>query len=782
MSVIKALLRLVLGKRLPTWEGAIPVDELERPVVVRRDRFGVAYIDAETDHDVWYGLGFCHGQDRAGQLEITLRVIRGTLAEVAGPDTLSIDRLSRRLGLARAARAQLEVADADVRAQLEAYTRGINAGMLRGGRKVAHELALLGARPTPWEAADAQGFSALMCFALAANWDIELVRLRLLERHGPEALAALDPTTPEWLDATLPPRSRAPSAADALAADARAFAELVGVGGGSNAWVVAGRKTATGRPLVANDPHLPAQVPPMWYLARLATPRWRCAGATFVGAPAMGPGHNGTAAWGVTALHADVTDLFLEEVGPDGASVRDGDGFAPCEVRIETIRVKGKPDVVERVLETPRGPIVGPAFDGAPAALSMAASWLRPRPYRGLVGIHEARTVADFARINAQASTANTAICFALADGTIGWLGSADVPVRRLGHGTVPLPGWDPRVGWEGVVDKAKMPFGVDPAAGFFVTANNAPVGVDEGAAGHEAAFLGVDWLDGYRATSIGAALARRDDWDVAGSLGLQTDTTSPVWPEVRDAVLAVEAPEGVAREAQALLAAWNGDVAADSAGASLWVFFASALIGRIVREKAPEEVAAALGRGTTELLPYNLLFTRRLSHLSRLVREQPAGFFAGASWAEVIGEALGEALGALRAGFGRDEARQQWGRVRKLWLRHPFGDKRPLDGVFNVRGLVCGGDASTIAQASVDLEDPTKNAIGVATLRAVIDVGDWDASRWVMLGGQSGNPMSPHYTDQAPLFARGEALPIWWSDTKRDEATAYTLTLKPTS
>src|SRR5690606_993198 len=155
---------------------------------------------------------------------------------------------------------------------LDAYARGVNAGMRQGGRKRAHELALLGCPPTPWEAADAQGFSVMMCFALAANWDIELVRLRILTRHGPDALAALDPATPEWLTATLPPGSAAPSAVDALAADARAFSDLVGLGGGSNAWVVAGRKTASGRPILANDPHLPPQAPAMWYLTRLRTP------------------------------------------------------------------------------------------------------------------------------------------------------------------------------------------------------------------------------------------------------------------------------------------------------------------------------------------------------------------------------------------------------------------------------------------------------------------------------------------------------------------------------
>ncbi|TNF38279.1 MAG: penicillin acylase family protein [Deltaproteobacteria bacterium] len=772
--MLKHLFRFVMGRRLPTHQGTIRVAGPDAAIRIRRDRYGVPYIDAETDHDAWFGLGFCHGQDRGGQLEIVKRLLDGTLSAVAGPDTVPLDRLSRRLGLGRAAAAQFAAADADIRAQLDAYAAGINAGVRRGARKLPHELGLLRCAPTPWTGADVQGFCVVITFALAANWDIELVRLRILREHGPEALMALDPTTPEWLHATTPPLERAQGAVDRLAADVSAFTRLMGLGGGSNAWVVAAEKTATGRPILANDPHLMPSAPAQWYLASLRTPRWAAAGATFAGAASLVVGHNGHAAWGVTAAHIDVADFFVEEIGPDGASVREGDAFVPCEVRREEIAVKGKPPVVEEILETPRGPIVSPAFGEDGVALSLSASWLQSRPYRGLLGIHHVRSPDDLRAAFTQSSASNTTVAYADVDGHIAWLAAADVPLRRFGSGTVPLPGWDPRVGWDGFAPPETLPFVADPKAGFIATANNAPRANPE-----EGPFLGLDWLDGYRATTIGTALAARDDWDVAATLALQLDTTSRPWRELRDLLLMLPEADADAARGLALLRAWDGDLGPDTIGGTVFVHLLSELARRIVERHAPRVAAAALGEGATAFLPHNLLVTRRTSHLVRILREQPAGWFER-SWPEEIADALATVTRELTKRYGKSPERWAWSQVRPMTLLHPFGDKKPLDALFNVNGVKSRGDATTVAQGAVDPRAPTANPIGVPTLRSVIDVGAWDEARFVLLGGQSGNPLSPQYADQVPLWERGETLPVYWSEDRIAEAARLTLTLEP--
>ncbi|HWC31402.1 MAG TPA: penicillin acylase family protein, partial [Dehalococcoidia bacterium] len=373
---------MTLGSRLPQTSGTLRLPGLKAPLQVRRDGFGIPQIEAQNDDDAWFGLGFCQAQDRAFQLELRLRTQRGTLSQLFGEQTLSIDRLSRRVGFVDSSRRQLAVLDADVRAQLEAFVRGINAGLTAGAERNAPEFAMLRSRPTLWRAEDVLGQGKLLSFVLVGNWDVELSRYKILTADGERALRDLDPAPYPEEQVVVTTGSAAGAAIDRLTEDLRRFAAVAGAAGGSNAWAIAGSKTASGRPIVANDPHLEASLPPHWYLARLRTPEWSIAGAALVGAPGIGSGHNGFAAWGVTAGLVDTVDLFIEDVGPDGRRVRRGDGWEACELRSEVIEVKGRSPVTEEVLVTPRGPIIGPALSGEVGAVSMRAAWLDARPAR----------------------------------------------------------------------------------------------------------------------------------------------------------------------------------------------------------------------------------------------------------------------------------------------------------------------------------------------------------------------------------------------------------------
>ncbi|MFV1999992.1 MAG: penicillin acylase family protein, partial [Acidimicrobiia bacterium] len=388
------MMRLVFGKRLPITSGSIELSGIRGPVTIDRDRWGVPYIKATNDADAWFGLGFTHGQDRAFQIEILLRAMRGTLSGLTGPDALPIDRLSRRIGFHRSALKQLAALDDDIRETLDAYARGISEGSTRGGT-IAHEFALLKSSPTPYQASDVLALMKLTAFLLASNWDSELVRYKMLLEDGAEAVKALDPTYPEWLPQTMIPGLAAGDAVDRLSVDLETFETVVGLDGGSNNWALSGDRTDSGLPIVANDPHLGPTHPSHWYLARVATPDWAVAGASLLGSPGFPVGFNGHCGWGVTAGLTDNTDLFLEEIGPDGTSVRIGGDFVQCEVHIETIEVKGGDTVVERVLETLHGPIIGPALSENEAAISMRAVWLDARPLRGLLDLHRVETVGD---------------------------------------------------------------------------------------------------------------------------------------------------------------------------------------------------------------------------------------------------------------------------------------------------------------------------------------------------------------------------------------------------
>ncbi len=772
MSVVRSLFGLLLGKRLPITEGTLAVEGLNDAVRIRRDGFGVPYIDADNALDAWFGLGFCQGQDRSWQLESLMRVVRGTLAEVIGPDAVPIDALSRRVGFSHYAQKQLAVQSEDMRAALSAFAAGVNAGRKLGGRKKAHELALLKTEPSQYEAHDVLALFMLMAFLLASNWDTELARHKILLAHGAEVLLALDPTYPEWTTVTTPPGAIAGPAFDALASDLAAFTSFTGMGGGSNNWAISGSRTRSGRPLLANDPHLVPVAPAHWYLASVRTPQWGVCGASFVGAPGVIVGHNGTAAWGVTAAMIDNTDLFIETVGADGRSVKQGDGFVACELRTERIEVKGGAAVEVDVLETPRGPVIGPALDGDLGAVSMSAVWLQPRDMRGLLELHQASSFESFRKPFENFPSLPLNMVYADTHGDIGWQLVGLAPLRKRGYGTIPLDGSDPAVGWEeDLVPFDEMPRALNPAEGFVATANNQPRVEGTGP------FLGIDFAEGYRVQRIGEVIAGRDDWDLLGSGSLQMDTVVLPWRDMRDIVLSAPASRPDAARALEILRSWDGRADADSEGAAVYELFIADLVSTLVSAKAPSSKELVMGRGFSGLTLHTSFFFRRASHLVRLLREQPEGWVE-VSWPEAIAASLAAAVTTLQALRGNQS--WAWGQVRTLTFAHAFGEKAPMDKVFNLGPFPWGGDASTVGQAAVNLLAPTDNSPFTTSMRMTVDVGNWDENRFVLPGGQSGNPFSPHYRDQLDLWRAGDAIDIAWSEQAIQRRTKATLLLQP--
>lgn len=779
MNLLHLVVRTLLGRRLPITRGTLRVSGLHGRVRIHRDRWGVALIEADDDRDGPFALGFCHGQDRAFQLEILLRVARGTLAELVGPDALPLDRLSRRIGFTRAAREQLPILDADVRESLEAYSRGVQAGIGLGCPKPPHEFALLKARPTPWQPLDTLAVTKVLSFRLMANWDAELARLKVLAADGPDALAALDGAYPEWQKVISPVGANAGRSVDRLADDLKAFTAWSSLGGASNNWAVGGARTASGRPILANDPHLDATLPSHWYLASLRTPKVAVAGATFVGGPLFLVGHNGTAAWGLTAGLADNTDLFLEEIGPDGASVRQGGGYVPCRFVEEVIPVKGGAPITERVLVTPRGPVISPALEQTPEALSLRATWLDPLPVVGFFRLPGVKSFDEFRAAFAHWPVSTQNLAYADTSGTIGWQFVGRLPLRKNGSGTIPLRGADPDAGWrDEPVPFEQMPYLRNPPRGFLATANNLPVSEGQGP------FLGADFLDGYRYEAIHRALEHRRDWDVASTMRLQTDQYAIAWEEMREAVLAAEPADLDSALALDLLRGWDGRVTAASAPAAVYELFVAEMAVRVAKAKAPNGWKWVVGAGLSPLTPYNFGCFRRTAHLVRLLREGPAGWFSR-PWPAEVGDALGEAVRHLRSRLGPLPAGWAWGQARPLILRHPLSRKpgqlgRALGRVFNLGPVPCGGDADVINQAAVQPLGPLEPTNNIPSLRAVFDVGAWENSRFVLAGGQSGNPFSPHYGDLFELWQRGEGVPIAFTiDEVRREAVE-TLELAP--
>jgi penicillin amidase len=773
MDIAKVLFRFVLGRRMPIIEGTLSVLGIQDALIIRRDGYGIPYIEATNEADAWYGLGFCHGQDRAFQIEGLLRVIHGRLAEIVGPKALPIDRLARRIGFALSAKEQYDRLDQVSQQMIQAYARGVNEGIAFGCDRVAHEFSLLGTKPTPYQPEDVLGMVKFMSFNLASNWDVELTRYKIILEDGPEALAALDHTYPEWQPVSAAPTRIAGPAIDHLAHDVAIFKATFGPGGASNNWAIRAERTATGRPILANDPHLPPALPAYWYLAHVRTPEWAVAGASFAGTLGFLSGHNGTAAWGMTAAMLDNTDLFIEEIGPDRESVRQGERFITCPAREEIIKVKGRKPVVERVMITPRGPIVGPAFEGEFGALSLSATWLKPLPIKGLLQIHRARTFEEFQAAFADWPILPLNMAYADTSNTIAWQMVGTAPRRRRGWGILPLPGWDTQNGWEeDGVPFAEMPFLKNPADGYLATANTQPLPSGEGP------FLGVDWLDGYRLNRILQSLGGRNDWDIASTARLQTDQTSLPWQEIKDKMLSLPRQHPLVRQALDILEIWDGIVAVDCVAATIYELFMAEMIRRTVKAKAPKTWRWVISQGYTPLIPSTMNALRCMGQLVKLLCEEPDGWFER-SWPEEISDALATVVAYLKKRYGANELHWSWGHIRTLTLKNPVGERPPLDQIFNLGPFPWGGDANTVGQSSVDPLNPLGNPLFIASHRMVIDVGNWDECQFILPGGQSGNPTSPHYDDLLPLWQKGTGVPIAWSPEKIEAGTKAVLKLE---
>ena len=453
--------------------------------------------------------------------------------------------------------------------------------------------------------------------------------------------------------------------------------------------------------MLANDPHLAPAVPPHWYLARMQSPGWAVAGAALPGTPAIAVGHNGNCAWGVTAGLTDNTDLFLERIGTDGRSVLEDGEYVQCETRREEIRVRGAKPVEEEVLVTSRGPIISPALDGELGAVSMRAVWLDALPVRGFLGTQEAKTFEEFRAPFADWPILPLNLVYADTHGNVGYQLVGQAPRRRRGFGTVPSAGWIPRAGWEEEgVPFDEMPRSLSPACGYVATANTQPEPHGSGP------FLGIDWIDGYRLGRIAEALEERSDWDVDSTAALQMDVKSMPWAEMRETVLAGPPGNAETRAARELLESWDGRMASDSVGATLFHFFLAEMSRRVARARAP----------------------------------------------------------------------------RTATLKHPLGRMPVLGVIFNLGPFECPGDVNTVAQAGTIGEDPLASPGVVPSMRMVLDVGDWDRSLFSLPGGQSGNPLSPHYDDLLPAWLEGTGVPIPWTGEAVEAATVETLLLKPAS
>ncbi|HSJ55799.1 MAG TPA: penicillin acylase family protein, partial [Anaerolineae bacterium] len=509
-AVLAGALWVLLRRPLPRTQGRLKLPGLHGPVEVIRDRWGVPHIYAGDDHDLFFAQGFVHAQDRMWQMEFQRRLAAGRLSEVIGAQTVEIDRYFRVLQLRRAAEADVAALSDDARQAVEAYTEGVNAYLAAHKGRCSVEFTLLRFEPEPWRPVDCLSWLKVMAWNMGCNWSSEIVRARLADVLGADLAADLEPSYPSsspsiaggsGLPAGTPPPPNGwgtPALREALARAAGLLAPLspppppegteamrpgavvtAPVASGpstanSNQWAVAGGRTATGRPLLANDTHLLLQLPTAWYQAHLHGGRYHVAGATLPGMPGVAVGHNEQCTWGITIAWHDAQDLYVERFHPDDPRRYEYRGqWRQAAVHREEIRVKGRAEpVVQEVVVTHHGPIVS-SLVGEPVPLALR--WVAHDPcdiVGAVLKLNRARTWDEFRAATECWAAPSLNFVYADVAGNIGFLQAGRVPVRK-GDGLAPVPGWTGEYEWGHELTLDELPHALNPESGWLATANH---------------------------------------------------------------------------------------------------------------------------------------------------------------------------------------------------------------------------------------------------------------------------------------------------------------------
>lgn len=767
-----------VNRASPLHEGGLALPGLAAEVRIERDAHGIPTIHAANDADAFFALGVVHVQDRLWQMETHRRIGSGRLAEAFGAAALDTDRFLRALGVRRAAQAQWERLPAPARAVLQAYSAGVNAALAQL-QAPPPEYLILGLKPEPWTPVDSLAWVTMMAWDLGGNWNNELLRMRL---------AAVLPR--QRIDELLPPYpgDAPPAMRDYVGLyrdlgllqqpvqkawlDLPELAPPSGIEGmGSNNWVLAGSRSATGKPLLANDPHLGLSAPALWYFARLKTPTLDVAGATMPGLPSVVLGQNARVAWGFTNTNPDVQDLYIEQVdGADPMRYRTPEGWATFEVHEERIRVKGGAELVMKVRRGRHGPVISDAAglgDVSSASHVLALRWaaLDPAndPITPSMGMMRATGVVSFvAAANGWPAPMQNMVV-ADAEGHIGVVSPGRVPLRSPENdlaGQVPAPGWEARYDWTGWIPAAETPRELDPARGWIATANQR---VTLPGYPHHITY---DWTLPYRQQRIEQRLAEREKHSLADLGAIQADVKSlaalKLLPWLKRA-----APAHALREAaQQQLAGWDGSMAADRAAPLIHWAWQRALARRLFEDEVGEPLFGKHFAGRSFQDAIEGVLAREDAWWCDDKRS------AGAeTCASRVDQALADALDELSARFGSDPARWRWDQAHRAVSEHrPFSKVAALAPLFEL-SVPVGGDTYTVDAMRVSLSGSDAQRYRSThgpSLRGLYDLGERANSRVMHSSGQSGLPWAAAYRDFAQPWAAGQTVPLW-----PDEAAA---------
>jgi penicillin amidase len=743
---------------------AIKIKGLKDRVTITRDERGIPYVEAKSDEDLYFAQGYVTAQDRLWQMDLVRRTARGELAEMLGPGPNNVavdqDKLHRTYGFAQAAEAEVAQAAPKVRALLEAYASGVNAyAASLDPKSMPSEFQILQYSFRPWTPADSYIIGKIFFEALSDTWRLDIMRQALSslpaeKRNGllPE-MSPIDvlvvgkdvqakPATQRTARRSedFAPLSR--EALDALAANqavATSALERIGLHtdalAASNDWVISGSHTVTGKPLLADDPHLRPSAPSIWHMIHLSAPGVRVAGVTSPGVPGVIIGHNDRIAWGFTNVGPDVQDLYLEKFDPANPKrYQTPQGWQDAVIRQEQIKVrKGFTSefdtVVHEVTVTRHGPIIFEA-DGKRYALRWTALDPSKNKHDVSYSLNRARNWNEFNTALESFTAPTQNIVYADVDGHIGYHAAGVVPIRKSGDGSVPYDGATDAGEWTSYIPVSKLPNLYDPPSGIIVTANQRIVGTDY------PYFLTHSWAQPYRARRIFDLLNEKPKHSTDDFRRIQGDVYSIAGKLFAQEAVKLLKPKLTASDEKlrATLDAfekWDGRITAESPVAPILSQMRIAFRSKIL--------TGALGPDLVRTFQWSNFDTT----LDRIIKDQPADWLPKEfpSYADLMRASYDEAIANLTKNIGADETKWTWGELAKARFPHPLGGAPLIGAQFTVPPFPQNGTGGLLGA--------TVNVGAAVSMRLIADLSDWDKTQQGIALGQSGSPKSPHWSDQ---------------------------------
>jgi penicillin G amidase len=791
---------------------------LSNPVEIYRDAYGIPHIFASNQYDLFFTQGYVHAQDRFWQMDFWRHVGSGRLSELFGDSQVETDQFLRTLGFARIARQEIEHMDAGSIAVLQAYADGINAYLAeRTGSALSLEYAVLGLinsgyQPEPWEPLNSLTYAKMMAWDLGGNMSAEIARAVKLQSLSPEQMADIYPPYPDDNPVVAPgfkPDARSNASAEILNTlpdlaplfysineKSASLSSLLGSGFegiGSNNWVVSGDLTASGMPLLADDPHLGVQMPSIWYQNGLyCTPKgpecpYEVTGFSFASAPGVVVGHNGRIAWGVTNLGPDVQDLFIERINPQNPHQYEVNGeWVDMDLVVETLQVAGGDPVELTVLSTRHGPLISDVY--APlddffersgltvpqGQYAIALRWTALEPsyiFRAILGYNQAQNWEEFRQALRDFDVPSQNFVYADVDGNIGYQMPGKVPIRASGNGSLPVPGWNDDYAWTGYIPFEELPQSFNPPEGYIVTANNAVVDEDY------PYFISRDWDRGFRARRIVDMIEGHPrPIDVAFFQQMHGDNKDLNAENLVPIIMQLHLDDERLESARRNLEGWDYQAHMDSGPAALFQVFWKNLLELAFSSKLPESHPAT---GSAIWID-----------LARRMLEQPdSPWWDNPHTSEredrdqIFHQAFAAAVDELEGLQGSDPARWNWGDLHTFTFRNPtlgISGPEPIRTLFNRGPFRASGGSSIVNATGWNPASSSYEVRSLPSMRMIVDLSDLSNSWASNTTGQSGHAYHPHYIDMVEDWRHIRYHPMLWGREAVEAAAVDRLRLAP--